>query len=89
MNKSVDAFGAGRGSRNEKRVTSHAFALAAMVALAGCGVETATTAATGAAIKQQEVGQGKKTMEQAKQKAEQAAQQIQQRAEQTGAAADK
>ena len=72
-------------------ITGHwslALALAAS-ALAGCGVETATTAATGAAIKQQEVDQGKKTMEQAKQKAEQAAQQIQQRAEQTGAAADK
>ncbi|OGA26078.1 MAG: hypothetical protein A3I02_00025 [Betaproteobacteria bacterium RIFCSPLOWO2_02_FULL_67_26] len=59
------------------------------MALAGCGVETATTAATSAAIKQQEVDQGKKTMEQAKQKVEQAAQQVQSRAEQTGAAADK
>lgn len=57
--------------------------------LTGCGVDTATTAATSAAIKQQEVDQGKKTMEQVKQKAEQAAQRIQQRAEQTGAEADK
>ena len=76
---------------DRSQVTGHcslALALAAS-ALAGCGVETATTAATGAAIKQQEVDQGKKTMEQAKQKVEQAAQQVQQRAEQTGAAADK
>ena len=65
------------------------FAVAAVVALAGCGVETATTAATGAAIKQQEVDQGKKTMEQAKQKLEQAVQQTQSRAEQTDAAANK
>jgi hypothetical protein len=57
--------------------------------LAGCGVETATTAATGAAIKKQEVEQGKKTLEQAQLKAEQAAQQVQQSAERTSAAADK
>jgi hypothetical protein len=48
-------------------------------ALAGCGVETATTAATGAAIKKQEIDVGKKTMEQAQQKLEQA-QQLQQNA---------
>ena len=78
-----------RKANHQSRATIHALTLAAAAALAGCGVETATTAATGAAIKQQEVDQGKKTMEQAKQKAEQAAQQIQQRAEQTGAAADK
>jgi len=33
--------------------------------LAGCGVETAGTAATAGAVKKQEVEQGKKTMEQA------------------------
>ena len=40
--------------------------IAALVAaaLAGCGVETASTAATAAALKKQEVEQGKKTMEQ-------------------------
>ena len=65
------------------------FAILTVFALTGCGVETATTAATGAAIKQQEVDAGKKTMEQAKQKTEEAARQVQQRAEQTGAAADK
>jgi hypothetical protein len=64
-------------------------AIAALAVIAGCGVDTATTAATGAAIKKQEVDQGKKTLEQVQQKTEQAAQQIQQRAEQAGAAADK
>ena len=57
----------------------------AAAALAGCGVETATTAATGAAIKKQEIEAGKKTMEQAQQKIEQtmqqSAQQTQQRAQ--------
>ena len=53
----------------------------AVAALAGCGVETATTAATGAAIKKQEVEEGKKTMEQARQKIGQAMEQVQQRAE--------
>jgi hypothetical protein len=38
-----------------------------IVALAGCGVETATTAATVAAAKKQEIEQGKKTMEQMQQ----------------------
>jgi len=71
------------------RGTIHAFAIAALAALAGCGVETATTAATSAAIKKQEIDQGKKTLEQAQQKAEQAAQQVQQSAEQTRAATDK
>jgi NifU-like protein involved in Fe-S cluster formation len=36
----------------------------AAAALAGCGVETASTAATAAALKKQEIEQGKKTMEQ-------------------------
>jgi len=63
-------------------------ALAALLAMAGCGVETATTAATGAAIKKAEAEQGKKTLEQSQQRVEQAAQQIQQRAEQGAAAAD-
>lgn len=54
--------------------------LAAAV-LAGCGVETASTAATAAAIKQQEIEQGKKTMQQAQQKIDAAMQQMQQRAD--------
>ena len=49
----------------------------ALAALAGCGVETATTAATGVAIKKQEVEEGKKTMEQAQQKIGQAMEQVQ------------
>jgi small-conductance mechanosensitive channel len=52
----------------------------ALAALAGCGVDTATTAATSAAIKKEEVEQGRKTMGQAQQKVEQAAQQMQERA---------
>jgi len=51
-------------------------------ALAGCGVETVTTAATGAAVKKQELDAGKKTMEQAQQKIEQSMQQTQERAKQ-------
>ena len=55
----------------------------AIAALAGCGVETATTAATGAAIKKQELEQAKKTQEQARQKIEQATEQAEQRARQS------
>jgi outer membrane biogenesis lipoprotein LolB len=55
-------------------------ALAAAL-LTGCGVETASTAATAAAIKKQEMEQGKKTMEQAQQKIGQAAEQMQQSAQ--------
>jgi hypothetical protein len=53
----------------------------ALSALAACGIETATTAATGAAIKKQEVDAGKKTMERAQQKIGEAVEQTQQRAE--------
>jgi hypothetical protein len=56
-------------------------AIFALAALAGCGVETATTAATGAAIKQQEIEAGKKTMEQSQARVSQAMEQIQQRAD--------
>lgn len=49
-------------------------------ALAGCGVETASTAATAASIKQHELQEGKKTMERAQQKIDGAMQQVQQRA---------
>lgn len=52
-------------------------AMFALVALAGCGVETATSAA----IKKKEIEEGKKTMEQAQQKVGQAMEQVQQRAE--------
>lgn len=55
--------------------------LCAFAMLAGCGVETATTAATGAAIKKQELEEGKKTLEQVQQKIGQAMEQTRQRAE--------
>jgi len=51
-----------------------------LAALAGCGVETAGTAATSAAIKKQELDQGRKTMEQSQQKINEAMQLQQQRA---------
>jgi len=57
-------------------------ALAMLGALAGCGLETVGTAATGAAIKKQELEQGKKTMEQAQQKIDQAMQLQQQQQQQ-------
>jgi curli biogenesis system outer membrane secretion channel CsgG len=52
-----------------------------LAALAGCGVETAGTAATAAAIKKQELDQGKKTMEQAQQRINDATQLQRQRAD--------
>ena len=57
-------------------------ALVAFVAfgLAGCGAEVVTTAATGAAIKKQEVEAGKQMKEMADKKIDAAAQAIQQRA---------
>ena len=57
-----------------------------LAALAGCGMEAATTAATSAAIKKQEIEQGKKTMEQAQQQVEQATQQMQRAQTETEAA---
>ena len=54
------------------------------LAVGACGVETASTAATGAVIKKQELEQGKTTMEQMQQKIDQAGLQSQQRAEQAG-----
>jgi curli biogenesis system outer membrane secretion channel CsgG len=58
--------------------------IVATAALAGCGVETATTAATVASIKKQELEQGQKTMQQAQQKIDASMQQLQQRAAGTG-----
>ncbi len=52
-------------------------ALAAVIALAGCGVDTASSAATAAALKKQEIEQGKKTMQQAQQKIDTAVKQMQ------------
>jgi curli biogenesis system outer membrane secretion channel CsgG len=55
----------------------------AVAALAGCGVEVATTAATVAAAKKQEIEQGKKTMGQMQQNIGKAMEQSQQRPERT------
>ena len=52
--------------------------------LAGCGVEVATTAATTATMKKQEVDAAQQTKEMAQKKIDQAAQAIQQRTEQQG-----
>lgn len=56
-------------------------ALAAAVALSGCGADVATSAATAASIKKQELQQGQKTMQQSQQKIDAAVQQMQQRAD--------
>jgi len=52
--------------------------LLAAVALSACGLDAASSAATAAALKKQEVEQGKKTMDQAQQKIGQAMEQVQQ-----------
>ena len=49
-----------------------------LLALLGCGAETATTAATAANIKKQELEQGQKTLEQVQKKLDQSLQQMQQ-----------
>lgn len=50
--------------------------------IAGCGAEPLGAAATGAAIKKQELQQGQRTLEQSKAKIDQAVQLQQQRADQ-------
>lgn len=77
------------GSNCGARVAIHALVALAVVTLAGCGVETATTAATGAAIKAKEVEAAKKTQDQTRQKIDQAMDQMQQRAQQPGDAAQR
>jgi hypothetical protein len=59
------------------------------LALAGCGLDAVGSAATAAAIKKQEIEQGKKNMQQAQQKIDQAMQLQQQQLQQREAAADK
>jgi F0F1-type ATP synthase epsilon subunit len=63
--------------------------LMAAAALAGCGLDTASSAATAAALKKQELEQGKKTMEQAQQKIGQAMDQLQQSQQSREDAAEK
>lgn len=60
------------------------FVLVAFYVLTGCGADTATSAATGAAIKQQEITQGERTRERAQQKIDAAVEAMQQRAQQAG-----
>jgi len=55
-----------------------------VAALAGCGADTMSSAATSAALKKQELEQGRKTMDQAQQKIGQAIQQMEQRAKKAG-----
>ncbi len=57
----------------------HIISALLILTLSACGLETATTAATVAAAKKQEIEQGKKTMQQAQQKIDQAIAQGQQR----------
>ena len=54
--------------------------LVACFSLAACGVETASTAATSATIKKQELDQGKQALERAQEKINQSVQLQQQRA---------
>lgn len=61
-------------------------AIAISLLAAGCGVETASTAATAAIAKQKEIEAGKKTMEQAQQKIQQSMEQVQKGAEKAGEA---
>ena len=56
----------------------------AIAAFAGCGVETASTAATAAGIKAKELEEAKKSLDRAQQKIDQATQQMQQRAQKSG-----
>ena len=63
------------------------FIIVCAATLAGCGAEVMTGAATGAAIKKQEVEAAHQTREMAQKKIDQAAQAIQQRAEQQSEAA--
>ena len=61
----------------------------AIAVLGGCGLETASTAAAGAAIKKQELDQAKKTMEQAQQKIGQTLELQQQQQERAAESAEK
>jgi hypothetical protein len=54
--------------------------IAAVAALAGCGLDTATSAATAGSIKKQELQEGQKTMQRAQEKIDAAVGQMQQRA---------
>lgn len=63
-------------------------AIAVVAMLAGCGVDAVGGAATAAALKKQEIQEGRKTMEQAQQKIDTALQQAQQAQERAAASSD-
>jgi len=74
----------GRRALSPYSVPMRTLLIIAMAAtLAGCGLETASTAATAASIKKQELQEGQKTMQQTQQKIDSAMQQMQQRAAST------
>ena len=56
----------------------------ATVLLAACGVETAGTAATGAAIKKQEIEEGKRTQQRSTEKIDQATKAMHESAQKRG-----
>jgi len=56
-------------------------AVIAVLALAACGVDTMGSAATAAALKKQELEQGKQTMQQAQQKIDQAMKAVNERSQ--------
>jgi outer membrane biogenesis lipoprotein LolB len=62
----------------------HLVLASALIVLAGCGVDTATTAATGASIKKQEMEEGKRSQDRAQQKIDQMQEKMQDRAQQAG-----
>lgn len=57
-------------------------------ALAGCGADTMSSAATAAALKKQEAEQGKRTLHQFRRKIDSAAEEMRRSAERTAAAAN-
>lgn len=59
-------------------------AVVAIASLAACGVETAGTAATGAAIKKQEVEEGKRTQQRSTEKIDQATKAMHESAQKRG-----
>jgi hypothetical protein len=64
--------------------TRRLIAALAVSVLAACGVETATTAASGVLVKKQEAEQAKKTQEQVRGRIEQTMDQAQERSRQAG-----
>jgi len=63
-------------------------AVFAAAALAGCGLDAASSAATAASLKKAELEQGQKTMQHAQQKIDAMQQQLQQNADRSMQAAD-